>query len=672
MVVSTHEAERSIEPARFPLLGLIDDPQALKSLSVEELESLATEIRELIIETVYANGGHLASPLGVVELTLALHHAFDFSRDLIVWDVGHQSYAHKLLTGRRDLFHTLRQKGGIAGYPRIGESPYDAFGTGHSSTSISAALGMAVARDYRREDHRVIAVIGDGAMTGGMAIEALSHAGHRGSDLLVVLNDNEMSIARNVGALSAYFSRLITARPYKRAKEDVSSFVKRILGPRLSQTASRLEKSVKGFITAGVLFQELGFNYVGPVDGHDLPVLVGLLSNLRKMQGPILFHCFTQKGKGCAEAESDPMKCHGIKPPRTRYGAVQSRPGARHGAVQSAPMPHNIETEGEARLPERLAAMAHAQTFTDVFAEALIEKAREDTRVVAITAAMPTGTGLSKFQQHFPERFHDVGICEQHAVTFAAGLAARGMRPVCAMYSTFLQRGYDQLIHDVCLQNLPVVFAIDRAGLVGEDGPTHAGTFDLSFLRAVPNLIVLAPRDDVDLKAMLHWALVQPGPVAIRYPREVAPTIGSRARDNITKGEILRKGSDATLLAVGSCVWMALRAAEVLEEDGFSVGVADARSVKPLDMTLLRRLASAPIITVEENTLLGGFGSAVIEHFEQIGRLSEVSIRRIGLPDAFCEHASRVEQLKDCGLDPEGIAAVVREFLAQRIPQPVK
>ena len=642
-------------------LDMVVNPDHVKKLTVEQLAKLAEEIRHELITKLAVNGGHLGPNLGVVELTLALHHAFDLSRDLIVWDVGHQSYAHKLLTGRRDLFHTLRQKDGIAGYPRMSESPYDAFGTGHSSTSISAALGMAVARDYRGEDHRVIAVIGDGAMTGGMAIEALSHAGHCGSDLLVVLNDNEMSIARNVGALSAYFSRLITARPYKRAKEDVSSFVKRILGPRLSQTAHRLEKSVKGFITAGVLFQELGFNYVGPVDGHDLPVLVGLLSNLRKMQGPILFHCFTQKGKGCPEAESDPMKYHGIKPPRMR-----------HGAVQSLPMPHNVENEGEARLPEKLSAMAHAQTFTDAFAEALIEKAREDTRVVAITAAMPTGTGLSKFQQHFPERFHDVGICEQHAVTFAAGLAARGMRPVCAIYSTFLQRGYDQLIHDVCLQNLPVVFAIDRAGLVGEDGPTHAGTFDLSFLRAVPNLIVLAPRDDLDLTAMLHWALEQTGPVAIRYPRDVAPTIGSRARDNITKGEILRKGSDATLLAVGSCVWMALRAAEVLEEDGFSVGVADARSVKPLDAALLRRLASAPIITVEENTLLGGFGSAVIEHFEQIGRLSEVSIRRIGLPDVFCEHASRVEQLKDCGLDPEGIAAVAREFLAQRVPQSVK
>jgi 1-deoxy-D-xylulose-5-phosphate synthase len=596
-----------------------------------------------------------------VELTLALHHAFDVGRDVIVWDVGHQSYAHKLLTGRRDVFQTLRQKGGIAGYPRMSESPYDAFGTGHSSTSISAALGMAVARDYRGDDQRVVAVIGDGAMTGGMAIEALSHAGHHGSDLLVILNDNEMSIARNVGALSAYFTRLITAHPYKRAKEDVSSFVKRILGPRLSQTAHRFEKSVKGFITAGGLFQELGFNYVGPVDGHDLPVLVGLLSNLRNMHGPILFHCFTQKGKGCPEAESDPTKYHGIKPPRARYATVQPRP-----------KPQYIEAEGEARPPERFSAMTQAETFTDVFAEALIEKAAEDTRVVAITAAMPTGTGLSKFQQRFPERFHDVGICEQHAVTFAAGLAARGMRPVCAIYSTFLQRGYDQLIHDVCLQNLPVVFAIDRAGLVGEDGPTHAGTFDLSFLRAVPNLIVLAPRDDLDLKAMLHWALEQPGPVAIRYPRDVAPTIGSGGTRDITKGEVLRRGADGTILALGSCIWMSLRAAEILEADGFSVGVADARAVKPLDAALLRRLASAPIITVEENTLLGGFGSAVIEHFEQTGRLASVSIRRIGLQDAFCEHASRAEQLRDCGLDPEGIAAAARAFLAQRVPQPVK
>lgn len=650
MAVSIHEPERAIEPVRFPLLSRVNAPNDLKDLSIEQLEALAKEVREIIIDTVYANGGHLASPLGVVDLTLALYHAFDLEKDLVVWDVGHQSYAHKLFTGRRDVFHTLRQKGGIAGYPRMSESPYDAFGTGHSSTSISAALGMAIARDYRHEKHRVVAVIGDGAMTGGMAIEALNHAGHLGTDLLVILNDNEMSIARNVGALSAYFSRLITTRPYKRAKEDVTTFVKRILGQRLSLTAHRFEQSVKGFITAGGLFQELGFNYVGPVDGHDLPALVGFLSNLRQMQGPILFHCFTQKGKGCPEAEDDPTKYHGVKPRR----------------------PKQVETEGEARLPERAKTMPPTKAFTDVFADALIELAEGDSRVVAITAAMPTGTGLNRFEERFPERFHDVGICEQHAVTFAAGLAARRMRPVCALYSTFLQRGYDQVIHDVCLQDLPVIFAIDRAGLVGDDGPTHAGAFDISFLRAVPNLTVLAPRDDLDLRAMMRWALEQSGPVAIRYPRDTAPTIGARSARNVAKGEILRTGSDATLLALGACVWNALRAAEILEDEGIYVAVADARSAKPLDTALLRRISSSPIITVEENALLGGFGSAVLEYFEQTGRLSNVAIRRIGLADSFCEQAHRNEQLVQSGLDAKSIAAVARDFLAGRVSTAAK
>ena len=650
MAVSIHEPEQALEPVRFPLLSGINAPNDLKALSLEQLEDLAKEVRQVIIETVYTNGGHLASPLGVVELTLALYHTFDIEKDLVVWDVGHQSYAHKLLTGRRDAFQTLRQKGGIAGYPRLSESRYDAFGTGHSSTSISAALGMAIARDYRHENHRVISVIGDGAMTGGMAIEALNHAGHHGTDLLVILNDNEMSIARNVGALSAYFSRLITARPYKRAKEDVTTFVKRMLGRRLSLTAHRIEQSVKGLITAGGLFQELGFNYVGPVDGHDLPALIGFFSNLRQMHGPILFHCFTQKGKGCPEAEGDPTKYHGVKPAS----------------------PKHVETEGEARLPERAKNMPPTQTFTDVFADALIELAQTDSRIVAITAAMPTGTGLNRFEERFPERFHDVGICEQHAVTFAAGLAARRMRPVLALYSTFLQRGYDQLIHDVCLQDLPVIFAIDRAGLVGDDGPTHAGAFDITFLRAIPNLTVLAPRDDLDLKAMLRWALDQSGPVAIRYPRDTAPTIGARSARNVAKGEILRPGSDATLLALGACVWTALRAAEILDDAGLSVAVADARSAKPLDTALLRRISGSPIITIEENALLGGFGSAVMEYFEQAGRLASVPLRRIGLPDSFCEHAHRHEQLAASGLDAKSIAAVTREFLAGRVSTSAK
>ena len=649
MSASPKERKALDQALDFPLLCRVNGPEDLASFSIEELEALVAEIRRKIIDTVSVNGGHLASPLGVVELTTALCHVYDMEKDVVIWDVGHQSYAYKLLTGRRDLFDSLRLKGGLSGYPRRAESPYDAFGTGHSSTSISAALGMAVARDQRQEAGHVIAVIGDGAMTGGMAIEALSHAGQVGSDMLVILNDNEMSIERSVGALSAHFNRLITARRYKRYKEDVASFVKRILGPRLSETAHRLEVSVKGFITAGGLFQELGFNYVGPVDGHDLPALVGLFSRLKEMRGPILLHCATQKGRGFSDAEKDPAKYHGVKPLQIP----------------------TTETEGEARLPEGLADAPSARTFTDAFANALLVAAERDDRVIGITAAMPSGTGLSALGERFPERFFDVGICEQHAVTFAAGLAAQGMRPVCALYSTFLQRGYDQFIHDVCMQNLPVVFAIDRAGLVGEDGATHAGSFDLSFLRVIPNATVLAPRDGVDLAAMLDWALEQDGPVCIRYHRDKAPTIGEAHGRDVTRGEVLRNGSDATFLALGPCVGTCLGAAERLQADGWSVGVADARFIKPVDRHLLDQLAESPILTVEENALQGGFGAAVIEYFEDRGRLPAVRVRRIGLADAFIDHAKRAEQLADSGLDAASIAATARAFLTQRAAQPV-
>lgn len=624
------------------LLERVNGSQDLKALSFEDLERLADEIRATIIHAVSANGGHLASPLGVVELTLALWHVFDMEKDAIVWDVGHQAYAHKILTGRRDRFSTLRLKGGISGYPKRSESQYDAFGTGHSSTSISAALGMAVARDQLGEDYKVIAVIGDGAMTGGMALEALNHAGHVSSDLIVVLNDNEMSIAPNVGALSAYFSRLITMRPYKRAKEDVTSFVERILGPRFTSTARRIEQSVKGFITPGGLFQELGFNYVGPIDGHDIPTLVGVLNNLKDMRGPVLFHCVTQKGKGFTHAEADPYKYHGVGPSDMK----------------------TTEQEGEARQPNAAITEPAAKTFTDVFAHAMLEVAEADPNIVAITAAMPSGTGLHVFQEKFPNRFFDVGICEQHAVTFAAGLATRGLRPVCAIYSTFFQRGFDQFVHDVCLQSLPVIFAIDRAGLVGQDSPTHDGFCDLSFLRAIPNIKVLAPRDDLDLRAMIHWAASQPGPVAIRYPRAKAPTIGPADQRTIEGGQILRKGSDAMFLAIGPAVGWCVDAAEMLHGEGLSVGVCDARFVKPLDTALIDTVSELPLITIEENTLAGGFGSAVAEYLEQRGRLTEVPMRRIGLPDRFCEHASRDEQLIEHGLDPATIAASARAFLA--------
>jgi len=577
----------------------------------------------------------------VVELTIALHRAFDIGTDQVVWDVGHQCYAHKLLTGRREFFDSLRLKGGISGYPKVSESSTDCFGTGHSSTSISAATGMAVARDRLGQNHHVVAVIGDGAMTGGMAFEALGHAGHLGLDMLVILNDNKMSISPNVGALAHYFNRLIMARPYKRAKQDAGSFVKTLIGGRVTRTIQDFEKSIKGFITKGGLFQELGFNYFGPVDGHDLPLLIELLDRIKDMKGPTFLHCTTEKGKGLKQAEQDPTKYHGVKP-------LCIKPDVGEGDA--------IPSKVEAHPPT-------AKTFTEAFSQAMLAAAREDERVAAITAAMPTGTGLSKFEREFPNRFFDVGICEQHAVTFAAGLAISGLRPVAAIYSTFLQRGYDQLIHDVCIQNLPVVFAIDRAGLVGEDSPTQNGTFDLSFLRAVPRLCVGAPRDDVDTELMLRWALRQEGPVALRYARSEAPTIGPADGRDISHGQLLREGTDIVLLTVGPSAGVALQAAELLEAEGVSVAVADARWVKPLDAEFIESLCDRPVITVEENTLDGGFGSAVLEHFEKKGQVGKLRIRRIGIPDVFSEQATREEQIEMHRLDTSGLCEAVRDML---------
>ncbi len=632
------------------ILEQIAGPEDVHNLSLEDLGRLTEELRRRIIDVVNRNGGHLASPLGVVDLTVALHYVLDVGRDQLIWDVGHQCYAHKLLTGRADCFDSLRRQGGISGYPSMSESPYDAFGTGHSSTSISAAVGMAVARDRRREDHKVVAVIGDGAMTGGMAFEALSHAGQLGLDMLVILNDNDMSISANVGALARYFNRLIMAGSYKRAKEDVGSFVKTLVGERMTRRIQDLEKSVKGFITHGHLFQELGFNYIGPVDGHDLPLLIECLSRMNEMKGPILFHCRTEKGKGLKEAEDDPVKYHGIKPHMVRA----------------------IEDEGGSRPAPDEARRSPAPTFTDAFANALIEAGEKDPDVVAITAAMPTGTGLSRFAEVFPDRCFDVGICEQHAVTFAAGLAARGAKPVVAIYSTFLQRGYDQLIHDVCIQDLPVVFALDRAGLVGEDSPTQCGTFDLSFLRAVPDLSIVAPRDALDTALLLRWALRQNRPAALRFARSGAGLIGATEDRDVSVGEELRVGHDATFLVVGPCAANCLEAAQLLEEEGLSVGVADARHIKPLDGDLLFRLADRPIITVEENTLPGGFGAAVIEFFADRGHLEQLRITRVGLPDVFARQATRKEQLAAHGLDARGLAETARKFLVRYAAAPAQ
>jgi 1-deoxy-D-xylulose-5-phosphate synthase len=586
----------------------------------------------------------------VVELTLALHYVYDIGKDQLIWDVGHQCYPHKLLTGRKDVFDTIRKKDGISGYPKISESEYDCFGTGHSSTSISAAVGMAIARDQLKEDYGVVALIGDGAITGGMALEGLSHAGHLGLDMLVILNDNEMSISPNASALNKYFNRLIVAEPYKRAKEDAGSFVKKVIGDRMTRAIQDIEKSVKGYITKGALFQELGVNYIGPVDGHDLPLLIECLSSIRKMHGPILLHCRTEKGKGLKEAEEDPLKYHGVSPRMVK-------PSDEEGDA--------LPGEDEVKAPP-------AKSFTDAFVEGMLDVGEADERVVGITAAMPTGTGLNKFEERFPDRFFDVGICEQHAVTLAAGMAVRGLRPVAAIYSTFLQRGYDQLIHDVCIQGLPVVFAIDRSGLVGEDSPTQNGTFDISFLRCVPDLQVLAPRDDVDTKLMLQWALTQDGPVAIRYARGKAPTIGSAEGRDVTRGEVLREGTDGNFLVIGPCARACLEAAAKLEaEAGVSMGVVDARHIKPLDTDLLDSLVDRPLITVEENTLDGGFGAAVIEYFDRSDRLNDLRIHRIGIPDVFSKQATRDEQLAAHDLDAPGLYRRAQAFLQREIPHAV-
>ena len=632
----------------YPLLATIDGPSDLKALELEQLEQLAEEIRQTIIEVASKNGGHLASPLGAVELAIALHYVYDFSEDFLIWDVGHQAHAHKILTGRRDRFHTLRRKGGLGGYPSRSESPYDVFGTGHASTSISAALGMAVAAGYTEGDERrAVAVIGDGAMTGGMAFEALSNAGHLKKNVLVILNDNEMSISRNTGALSAYLSRMITGGLYNRAKGDIKTFMEHTMGKHLFEKARRVEHQIKGMFIPGGFFEELGFRYFGPVDGNCLPTLIECFTNLKEIRKPLLFHCVTTKGKGYPYAEEDPLKYHGVGP----YD------------ITTGEKPVTAPTPGKEAEPA---------TFTEGFAAALIEAAEQDERIIAITAAMATGTGLDKFEKRFPDRFFDVGICEQHAVTFAAGLATQGLRPVAAIYSTFLQRGYDQLIHDVCLQNLPVVFAMDRGGLVGEDSPTQQGAFDLSYLRAIPNLVVMAPRDNVDLRLGLHWALKQDGPVALRYARDRAPEIGTTEGRDITRGEILRQGDDAYFLAVGPAVKSCMLAAEGLEELGLSVGVADARFIKPLDADLLDSIAHLPIITVEENTLEGGFGSAVLEHFESQDRLQDVRIKRAGIPDRFLPHATRAEQLEDVGLGVSGLFEIVRQLLPGRLPQHIK
>jgi 1-deoxy-D-xylulose-5-phosphate synthase len=618
------------------LLKSIDGPEALKKLTLKELNLLAGELRETIIATCATNGGHLAPSLGVVELTIALHRVFQSPQDKIVWDVGHQAYAHKLLTGRREAFKTLRTLGGISGFPKRAESPHDAFDVGHSSTSISAALGMAVARDLKQGRNKVLAVIGDGSMTGGLAYEGLNHAGHLNKDLVVILNDNEMSISENVGALSNFLSRTITSEFVHKIKKDLEGFLESLdgLGRGVLQVAKRAEESLKGLFTPGMLFEAFGFEYVGPIDGHNIELLLKTLENVKRFDDAVLIHVLTKKGKGYAPAEANPSLFHGVGPFDVATGRVLKGKGG-------------------------------AASYTAMFGEALKRIAEEDDKVVAVTAAMPDGTGLSGFAAAFPERFFDVGIAEQHAVTFAAGLASEGFKPVFAVYSSFLQRAYDQVFHDVCLQNLPVVFAIDRAGVVGSDGPTHHGVFDLSFLRHLPAMTLMAPKDENELQHMLHTAVNHDGPVAIRYPRGngYGVAIDQTFRSlPIGRGELLRDGADAAILAVGTMVYPALEAAELLAGEGLNLAVANMRFIKPLDRELILALAdkTGRLVTVEENVLQGGFGSAVLELLEEAGR-SDVAVTRIGFPDAFVEQGEQSELRARYGLDAAGIAARIRE-----------
>lgn len=612
------------------VLEKINNPQDLRIIKRELLPQLASEMRDEMIRTVSQNGGHLAPSLGTVELTIALHYVFDAPKDKFIWDVGHQAYAHKLLTGRRDAFHTLRTYKGISGFPRREESEFDAFSVGHSSTSISAALGMATARDLKGEDFRVVAVIGDGSMTGGLAFEGLQNAGHLGADMLVVLNDNEMFISHRVGALAGYFAKLLTAGMVKKVEKSVERFFKRIhfWGSSLVRVAKRF----KVLLFPGMLFEEMGFAYLGPVDGHDVYGLIDILKSVKQMKGPILLHVITKKGKGYAPAETMPTDFHGIG----RFNIITGEP------------------EAPAKVP----------TYTKIFGKTLVKLAADDRNIAAITAAMPTGTGLEEFSREYKDRFFDVGIAEGHALTFAAGLAAQGMRPVVALYSTFLQRGLDQIIHDIALQKLPVVIAIDRAGIVGEDGATHQGAFDLSFLNFVPGLTVMAPADENELQHMLKTALTLNGPSAIRYPRGAgtgAQLDANPKKLEPGKADVRSEGKDITIIAIGNMVYPSVEAAKLLAEQGVSAGVLNMRFLKPFDAAAVRKAAekTGRVAVVEENAPLGGLAASVAEALSGI----KAETIHISLPDAFVEHGSQKILRENCGLTPEKIAKRIKDWL---------
>ena len=619
------------------ILEKVNFPEDIKKLKLEELSVLAGEIREKIIETVSKNGGHLASSLGVVELTLAIHYVFDTPGDKLIWDVGHQAYAHKIITGRKDWFHTLRQKGGMSGFPRREESNYDVFNVGHSSTSISAAAGIAEARCLKNEDFKVIAVIGDGSMTAGMAFEGLNWTGGRNKDLLIILNDNEMSISPNVGAMSSYLNRLMTGQHITKLRSEIKNFIKTIpgIGNKMLKFTRQAEESLKAFIVPGVIFEELGFQYVGPLGGHNLDHLIKNLENVKRLDRPVLVHVITKKGKGYKFAEEEPSRFHGTGP----FDINTGKP-----LVDSNPHP----------------------SYTEIFGRTMVKLASKDSRIVAITAAMTGGTGLEQFSKEMPDRFYDVGIAEQHGGTFAAGLATEGFIPVVTIYSTFMQRAYDQVLQDICLQKLPVVLALDRGGFVGSDGATHHGLFDYSYLRSIPNIVVMAPKDENEFQHMLKTAVECGCPASVRYPR--GKGVGVSIDDTpvpleIGKGEVILDGSDITIVAIGSTLYPALAAAEKLKDEGISVMVVNSRFVKPLDEKLLCGMAESikKVITVEENVLMGGFGSAVLELFEKAG-IYDVAVTRLGIKDEFVEHATQAELRSIYGIDEDGIANTVRKM----------
>ncbi len=638
-----NDASRDPSMSNTPLLDRVRDPHDLRRLPAEALPRLAEELRRETISAVSVTGGHLGAGLGVVELTLALHYVFDTPRDRLVWDVGHQAYPHKILTGRRDRIRSLRQPGGLSGFTKRSESPFDPFGAGHSSTSISAGLGMAVASSIRGEPRNVICVIGDGAMSAGMAYEAMNNAGAMRTRLIVILNDNDMSIAPAVGAMSAYLSRMVSSGTF-RSLRDVAKQLTRHFPKRLREAAQRVDEYARGLVTGGTLFEELGFYYVGPVDGHNLDHLLPVLQNVRDHpgDGPVLVHVVTQKGKGYPPAEAAADKYHGV----ASFDVVT---GEQHRKKGKAP------------------------TYTAVFADALIEEARRDPRIVAITAAMPSGTGLSRFAAEFPERCFDVGIAEQHAVTFAAGLASEGMKPFCAIYSTFLQRAFDQIVHDVAIQKLPVRFAIDRAGLVGADGPTHAGSFDVTYLSCLPGFVVMAAADEAELVHMVATAAAfEEGPIAFRYPRGEGMGVPLPERGEpleIGRGRILREGSRVALLSFGARLGECLKAADELTARGISTTVADARFAKPLDGDLLRRLATghALLLTIEEGAI-GGFASHVQQHLLEQGLLDSgrLVLRSLVLPDRFLEQGTPAGQYAAAGLDREAIVARILALLGER------